>query len=162
MSLSLSGGSDNNYKSFTLSHYGLFNINRVYIAEYDEEGDSPLILHVNEETINSSSLVFGGQLQHVSSYGFGVVTEMLRVEWKHEFENESRDIEAYYVYDPFIDKSVFSAPSDDPDRDYFSVGLGMTTVLPMGIQLFAYYENIINLQYYSNQSFTVGIRMERF
>lgn len=162
MSFSLNVGNDNSYKSFSLSHYGQLDMRRVYIAEYDEEGVSPLILHVNEETVDSASFILGAQLQHASSLGFGVVTEMIRFEWEHQFENESREVEAYYVYDPFEDKSVFAAPSDDPDQDYFTLGVGLTTVLPMGIQLFAYYENLINLKYYSNQSFAVGFRMENF
>lgn len=162
LSLSLSGGSDNTLKSLTFSHYGQFDMSRVYIAQYNEEGDSPLLLHVNEEVVDSTSFTLGTQISHVGSYGFGVVTEMLRLEWRHEFENESRKIEAYYVYDPFEEKSLFAAPSDNPDRDFFSLGVGITTVLPMGFQVFAYYENIINLKHYTNQSFTVGIRMENF
>lgn len=160
VSVSLSGGHEDSFKSYSLSHYLQLDASRVYISEYSEQGNSPLLLHVNNETINSSAFTLGTQITHASSFQLGVITEVVRLEWKHQFESEQREIDAYYVYDPFEEKTTFTAPSDKPDQDFFSLGLGLTGVLPYGFQLFAYYENIFDLAYYTNQSITVGIRMD--
>lgn len=162
MSLSLSGGSDHPIGPFTLSHYGQLDMSSVTIADYNEEGDSPLLLHVAEENISTFSFTLGTQVNRTDGYSFGVITEFIRLDWRHEFDTQGRSVDTYYVYDSFDDKSTFKAPSDKPDADYYSLGGGLSVVLPRGIQVFAYYEKLFDLQYYDNQFFSLGIRAEKF
>lgn len=163
LGISVSGGVDSNVGPLSLSHYAQIDYFRVSIDSYDEKGaESPLLLHVDDESINSLTSVFGVQATLASSTPFGVITDTIRLQWHHQFEDDRRKINANYIYDPYDTKTVFYAPTDNPDRDYFSLGIGVSTVLPMGVQAFAFFEKTLDLEAMSHQAIVVGIRKEKF
>jgi hypothetical protein len=54
----------------------------------------------------------------------------------------------------------FQLPTDQPDRDYFVVGGGLTVVLKHGLQGYAQYIKVLQLQNYSDYVASAGIRYE--
>ncbi len=159
IAISVSAGKEIALNAFTLAPYAKVDLNRIGIDAYDEAG-SAFGLQVDEQTVKSFSSIVGFQVVHADALGFGVITEQLRLEWRHEYEDNSRDISANYVLDPFADKSTFNATTDAPDRDSFIVGAGLTTILPNGLQIFGYVETTFGLADMTNTMFTVGGRME--
>jgi len=156
----VSAGHDNSFGSINFSHYGKLSFQQIYVDAYNENSANPLALHIDDDKISSFRSTVGMNLSHIGSYSFGVLTEFLKIEWIHEFENQSRNINASYLYDPFDNPSVFSAPTEEPDRDFFLVSIGLTTVLPMGTQAFFSYENTSGMNRITNHSFVLGARWE--
>ena len=64
-----------------------------------------------------------------------------------------------YLNDP-TGLSTFTAANEDPDRDYFQVGAGLTAVLPGGWSPFANFSSILGLEDLNSYLFTVGVRKE--
>ncbi len=144
---------------------GLFSRISYFEAEIDgyseSGGDSALELEIKEQDVESLLLSLGGQVSKAFSKDFGIIVPQLRVEYLHEFLDDSRSITARYVHDPFNDgTTLFSVPTDDPDRNYFSVAAGLSTVFSGGKQAFINYETTVALDDITNHSIIVGFRGE--
>jgi outer membrane lipase/esterase len=87
-----------------------------------------------------------------------VFVPQIMAEWRHEFEDDSRNIKARYIHD--VTNTSFSVPTDDPDRDYFALGAGLSVLLGRGIGAFFNYETALGLKRITHHQFTAGFRME--
>ncbi len=125
---------------------------------------SGLALQVDEQDIESFTSVLGGQVTYAFSTGFGILTPHLRLDWVHEYANDDGDITAHILNvpdDPEVTQfNTIVIPTDDPDRDYFNLGLGLSTVFPRGILGFVDYETVLGLSDVTVHQITGGIRME--
>lgn len=143
--------------------YGRAQAYRSRIDGYSETSStgSGLELEVKEQVINSAEMTLGAQISRSLSRSYGVLVPQARVEYFHEFENDSRGITARYIHDPFNNGAyLFSVPTDNPDRDFFTVGLGVSAVLQSGTQMFAFYETTAGLDDMTNHSVIFGVRGE--
>jgi len=143
------------------SSYGRLAYNRIEINGYSESSatDSALELAVGEQSIESLATTLGAQTSKAISTGFGIFIPHLQIEYHHEFKDDSRNLSARYVNDPFGD-TFFVVPTDDADRNYFTVGGGLSAALISTIQLFTYYETTIGLNDIENNLVVVGVRGE--
>ena len=80
------------------------------------------------------------------------------MEWHHEFENDSRSIVTKYANDPF--DTFFISTTDDPDEDFFVIGLGVSAVFKGGTQAFIFLESVLELEDVTNNVITIGGRRE--
>ncbi|VAW83999.1 hypothetical protein MNBD_GAMMA16-201 [hydrothermal vent metagenome] len=147
--------------AWELSSYGRLAYSHVEIDGYSESSatNSALELAVGEQSIESITTTLGLQTSKAISTEFGILTPHLQVEYHHEFKDDSRNLSARYVNDPFGD-TFFVVPTDDADRNYFTVGGGLSAVLISAIQLFAYYETTVGLSDIENNLVVVGVRGE--
>ena len=131
------------------------------IDAYSEESAnaSALELQVQEQSITSLTSTLGVQISDARSFSQGVWVPQMMIEYHHEFKDDSRNINARYVNDPFGD-SFFSVSTDDADSNYFGLGLGASVVLQNGQQLFAYYERTLGLDNLDDNLVTFGYRGE--
>lgn len=143
------------------SSYSRLAYNRIEIDGYSESSatGSALELAVGEQSIESLTTTLGTQVSKAISTGFGILVPHLQAEYHHEFKDDSRNLSARYVNDPFGD-TFFVVPTDDADRNYFTVGGGLSAVLVSTVQLFAYYETTIGLSDIENNLVVVGARGE--
>jgi outer membrane autotransporter protein len=81
-----------------------------------------------------------------------------RAEWIHEFDNDARTVGATYVFDP--NSTPLLARTNEPDRDYGLLGLGVSAVLPKGYQAFLDYQGLVGFRDLSSHRFLAGLRME--
>jgi uncharacterized protein with beta-barrel porin domain len=81
-----------------------------------------------------------------------------RMEWEHEFSNGSRELSAQFVHDP--SSSTFTITTDEPDRDYLNVGLGVSVVAAEGRSGFLYYETRIDQDNITQNWIKAGVRLE--
>jgi len=102
--------------------------------------------------------VLGAQVSYAFSQSFGVLVPQGQVGWVHEFENDSEQFSAVYVDDP--NQNQLLAETNDPDRDYFELGLGVSAVFKRGTQAFVYYDTVLGFDDVTDHVFTVGGRME--
>ncbi len=160
LTLSLGAGYQWNTGPWNLEPYARLTYLDVDVDGYRESGAeaSGLNLNVDGQDWKSFTSVVGARVSRSLSHSFGVVVPQARVAWVHEFENNSEEITATYIADPR--QNVLRATSDEPDRDYFKLGLGLSVVLPGGAQLFVNYDTVLGLDGYSQYVVSLGGRIE--
>jgi outer membrane lipase/esterase len=136
-----------------------------YQEEIDNEDDGfGWVLDVDSQDVESLISVLGGQVSYAISTGFGVLLPQVRFEWQHEFEDDSRTITARFVHDPGDPETNQRTPinytTDDPDRDFFNVGAGLSATFRGGVAAFVYYETVLGLDDVTAHSFVLGVRKE--
>lgn len=160
--LTLSAGGGYNFNQGALSYgpYVRLTYLNVDVDGYNESGagTTGLNLSVDGQDWTSLTSVLGGQLAYAVSSDFGVWSPQARVAWVHEFENDAQVFEATYIADPR--NNVLRASTDEPDRNYFELGLGVSAVLQSGTQLFFNYETILGFSDLTDHVLTLGGRME--
>jgi len=156
----LTAGYRQNYGAWTVSGFAGTRYINADVGAFDEKGGaSPeLNLRVDSQDFESLKTILGGRVSFASSQSFGVFVPTFRAEWVHEFQNDSRTVNAVFINDPF--STPFAVPTDNPDRDYFKVGGGISFVVKNGIQGFVDYEATLGLDDISNHVVTVGGRYE--
>jgi uncharacterized protein with beta-barrel porin domain len=83
---------------------------------------------------------------------------MVRAEYIHEFENNSRSIRARFIQD--TNNTVFNILTDSPDRDYIVASAGISAQFIHGISLFVNYDTVQAHSYINNHNFSGGMRFE--
>ncbi|MCH8505142.1 MAG: autotransporter outer membrane beta-barrel domain-containing protein [Ectothiorhodospiraceae bacterium] len=131
---------------------------RARIDSYRERGAEGLDLEVQRQTVESFTSAVGAQLAYTVGLPFAVLIPQARAEWIHEFSNSGRRVETRYVNDP--DRNVLAVRSDDPDRDYFRLGVGVSLVTRTGTQAYLDYETLQGLKDIESHQITAGIRLE--
>ena len=127
-SIGSSVGYDFSMAGFTFGPTARVAYVRIHIDGYQETGAGPSNSRVGSQTVESVTTDLGGQINYAISFGWGVLSPLLRFEWEHEYKGGSRIVNAGLVSDPAT--SVAFATSK-PDRDYFNLGAGITATLPV-------------------------------
>lgn len=161
-SFSLSAGYDFTVRGFTFGPYGRLNYLKADIDAFQESIDNTnpgfgLSLAIEEQDVESLTWVLGGQASYALSTRFAVLVPQLRFEWEHEFLNDRRNITARFVSDPTNTPIVLV--TDEPDRDFFNFGAGLSAVFPRGVSTFVYYETVLALRDVTAHKVAVGVRL---
>ena len=154
--VSATAGYQFNVKALTFGPYVQANWQRAEVDAYTETG-SGFALSVNDQTVKSFTSVVGVSADYAISTSFGIISPSVRVEWEHEFDNDSRVVVAQFASDP---GSFMNLATAKPDRDFFNVGFGVSTTLPQGITAFADFEILLGHEDLDNHTITVGARMQ--
>jgi outer membrane autotransporter protein len=136
-----------------------------YTEQLQDENASPgfgLALSVDDQEVTSLKTNLGIQISHAFSTSKGVITPYINMDWEHEFDNDARVITAKFaeVSSAFDTFNTISIVTEDPDRDYANLGLGVATVLPGGVQIFCDYSTILFHDYASLHTVVAGVRFE--
>ncbi len=158
LSASVGLGYDAAVGSWTLGGFGRLDYVDVSIDGFDETGAPGFNLSVGAQDVESLVASLGFQLGYAASVGWGVVQPTMRLGLHHQLEDDSRPIQASFVEDP--GGTVFAIPTDDPDRDYFQLGLGLSAVFRGGRQAFVFYEKDLDRDDLNLYLITVGLRLE--
>ncbi|MDO6460441.1 autotransporter outer membrane beta-barrel domain-containing protein [Granulosicoccaceae sp. 1_MG-2023] len=156
--VSLGVGSEYNFGAVSLAPYLRAQYLDVEVDGFTETGAQGLNLRVSDQSIESVTSSLGVRLSRVSNTGFGVLVPQARLEWVHEYSDDVREVETVYANDPR--ENVLLTVTDEPDRDYFSLGLGASAVLRNGIQMFADVRTLMGLRDFSETQMTLGARFE--
>lgn len=116
-------------------------------------------LEIEERTVRSLQSALGVKLSSTISSAVGVFVPYVAFQWIHEFKNDSPDITAKYVADPF-DASTFFIPTENPDRNYGTVLLGSSATFPNNWSGFAQFMTAVGLSNVKNHGFVVGVRKQ--
>jgi len=87
-----------------------------------------------------------------------VLLPQVRLEWEHEFKNDARLLTARFVNDPLRQAIRFT--TDNPDRNYVNIGVGLSATFRGGISAFIDYETVVALANVTRHDITVGMRGE--
>ncbi|MES9991400.1 MAG: autotransporter domain-containing protein [Candidatus Thiodiazotropha sp.] len=163
-SFNLSAGYEYRRNALTLTPYGRLSYTRVDIDSYTEQATNPAapgigsVLHIEDQALKSMVLALGGNLSYNISTANAVFVPQLRFEWEHELKDDSRLINARFVHDPT--SSMFALETDEADRDYFSLGLGMSAVFSQGRSGYIFYETRLDQDDVTLHRINAGVRIE--
>ena len=115
-------------------------------------------LALDSQDVESLTTVLGGRASYAISTGLGVLLPQVRVEWEHEFKNDSRLITARFINDP--QRQPISFTTDNPSRNYANLGVALSATFRGGIAAFIDYETVVGLANVSRHDITLGIRGE--
>jgi uncharacterized protein with beta-barrel porin domain len=115
-------------------------------------------LALDSQDVESFTTVLGGRASYAISTGLGVLLPQVRIEWEHEFKNDSRILTAQFVNDPQRQPIRFT--TDSPDRDYANIGVALSATFRGGIAAFVDYQTVLALANVSRHDITLGIRGE--
>jgi len=158
LTISLGGGYDFARGPLSFSPYGRINYIRTEIDGYTEDTNTGLELVYKDQDAESLSTVVGGQLSYAISKPYGVFLPTLRFDWTHEFRDDSRFITASFLNDPT--QGRFKIETDDPDRDYFLLGLGVAATFRGGRSAYFNYEYLLGQDDLDQESVAAGFRMD--
>ena len=147
-SISVGVGYDFAVQGFTITPLARLEYSRINIDGYQEAINNTangfgLALAFNDQHVDSLVSVLGGQASYAISTGIGVLLPQLRVEWRHEFENDARSITSRFVNDPARTPLVLG--TDDPDRDFVILGTSLSATFRGGVAAFVSYETVVGL-----------------
>ena len=146
-------------KGFELNPYAQVSYTRLEIEGYSESGAGGLNMSVDNQDSESLESVLGASATYAWSQPFGILKPLLRAEWHHEFKENSHTIETRFVNDISRDTNILKIRTDKPDRDFATVGIGLTGVFDSGLQVFATYETLLAQQNTSSHKFRAGLRL---
>ena len=129
--------------------------NTVYLQGLTADDAS---LDVKGQTVESLVTALGTRVSYAVNTSIGVFMPTVHADWRHEALNGRRNIKAQFLNDP--SNTIFFIPTDDPDRDYFALGAGVSATFRKGLAAFLEYEGIVGLRDITNHNFTAGIRLE--
>ncbi len=145
-------------ENYTWSPYFNFSWADTNIESYNESGYSGLELAIGKQSVESVESVMGFDFNKSVSSDAGVLVPQLRFEYHHEFNDSRQNVKASYLYD--TTHTVWKAPSDRADRNYFLAGAGISVVSAGGYQSFLYYETAQDLRNMKTYLVLVGVRGE--
>ncbi|PVV27326.1 MAG: hypothetical protein B6D79_02995, partial [gamma proteobacterium symbiont of Ctena orbiculata] len=88
------------------------------------------------------TLNLGGKVSYTHSADWGVLIPYARLDWMHEFEDDSQIITAYFVEDPA--GLGIDIQTDDPDRDYLRLRFGTSAQFQNGVVGFIDFGTILS------------------
>ena len=157
-SISLGVGSEYQSGAVSFAPYVRAQYLDVEVDGFTEEGADGLNLRVSDQTIESITSTAGFRISTVANTGFGVLVPQGRLEWIHEYSDDVREVETVYANDPR--ENVLLTVTDEPDRDYFSMGLGVSAVMKNGVQMFVDLRTLMGMSDFTDTQMTIGARLE--
>ena len=122
-----------------------------------EEGDTGLELRYNNLDQTSVQSSLGVQASVGFETAYGVVVPQAAVAWVHEYANSDRYIDAQLVEAPAAPSFTFQR--EPPARDWASIGVGVSAVLPNGLQPFVQFATIQGNENFVTYGGTAGVRL---
>ncbi|MEW8279166.1 MAG: autotransporter domain-containing protein [Candidatus Thiodiazotropha sp.] len=104
------------------------------------------------------TLNLGGKVSYTHSADWGVLIPYARLDWLHEFEDDSQVITAHFIEDPA--GMGIEIQTDDPDRDYLRLRFGTSAQFQNGVVGFIDYGTILAHSEWSSHTISAGLRME--
>lgn len=104
------------------------------------------------------TLQLGGRVSYAQSTSWGVLIPYGRLDWLHEFKDNAQIITGYFVDDP--GGNPIDIYTDDPDRDYLRLRLGLSAQLQEGVSGFIDYGTILANSQWSGNTISAGFRIE--
>jgi outer membrane lipase/esterase len=151
--------------AITLDLYAGFDYQKLDIDGFEESerdnlnqpGVTPgLALVFDDQDVDSFQSIVGVMLRRAVNTGFGVLVPYAGVEWRHEFSNDSRDVD--YAYKFAVTPVSFRTPTDDADSDFFELTAGLSAQFANRLFGFVQYNYTAGLRNVNANLVTIGLR----
>lgn len=159
LALSVGGGYEFTSKNGASAEVSL-RLHRIAstIDGYTETGADALNLALRDQDIRVLSSSLGTRGSWPLSLKWGVLIPQLDMSWEHELNGGAHKITGSFVNDPFA--TPFTFKTDDPDRNYFQLGLGVSAIIPGGKTAFLQYQTNLGRDHYRDYNVALGARVE--
>jgi outer membrane lipase/esterase len=134
-SVNAGGGYDLALGALTVGPYAHVSYINLDIDAFSEQGGLGWGMRFPDQEIDSVTTTLGAQLSYAVSTPFGVLLPHVRGEWHHEFEDDSRNIAVRFLGDT-TSGLPFNIVTEDPDRNYYNFGAGVSGTFARGISAF--------------------------
>lgn len=140
------------------------NYTRNAVDGYTESMSSPLdpggslALTMDDETYTSFTSRAGFILANALSTEVGVFVPQVSIDWVHEFANDQQQITTRYVND--LSGTRWVTESDEPDRNYFDIGLGVSAQFAQGRSGFVSFNRVVGYDDIDSYTVSGGVRIE--
>jgi outer membrane autotransporter protein len=104
------------------------------------------------------TLNLGAKIDYTQSLAQGVLISYARLNWTYEFKDNAQILSAHFVSDPEANKITIS--TDNPDKSYWQLGLGVSMLLQDGVVGFVDYNTLIGNDDWSQRNISLGARVE--
>lgn len=158
-------GWDYNSGPWTFGPNASLSYSDTSIDGYAEQGDSGLELQYSGQDNITSTAGLGFHGSRVFLMNWGVLIANVNGNYYREFKNQNGIIRASFVHDPFrLDStnptSEMLIISDIPDRNYFSLGLGLAAQFKYGLSGFIDYQTLLAADDIRSRELAFGLRYE--
>jgi outer membrane autotransporter protein len=165
LTFSAAGGYGFDFGQFHLEPYGSLEYSDITIDAFTERdiNDDGKDFEVDEQDIESLEASLGVKFVYTFLPSFGVISPYVDIEWRNQFENDPRTIEAVFNGSSAVvdtDKARFKIDTDEVDDQYYVIAVGVSAVLPGGFQGYLTYRTIEDLDFYTHRVISGGIRYE--
>ncbi|MEQ1638507.1 MAG: autotransporter outer membrane beta-barrel domain-containing protein [Methylococcales bacterium] len=156
--VAMTSGFNFNMGGLTLTPQVRVDYTSTHVDALNEQGGAGWALHVDQQSFESLQTAAGLQLAYAVNLPWAVIIPTARAEYIHEFQNDSRNIRAFYLGDP--SQTRFNILTDTPDRDFIVASAGLSAQFAHGISAFVNYDTVQAHSYINNHNFSGGVRME--
>lgn len=158
-SLSVGGGYDFYHENISFGPLVRINYIKADIDSYAESTTTGFELDYASQDVESLTTTLGGQISYAISTSKGIFTPQLIFEWAHEFKNDSRFITASFLYDTSGAALPFNLQTDDPERNYLNLGVGLSATFAAGKSAFIFYETNLQRDDIDVDTISAGLRL---
>jgi len=127
------------------------------LAGYEETGTTGLELIYDNQNISSLTTTAGVFASVAISTRWGVLVPQATAEYVHEFLNDQRTVGFRFV--DTLSRPRFLFQTDNPDRNFFNLGLGAVFVLPGGMSTFVNVRELVGYSTRRATNVTAGLRL---
>ncbi len=157
---SVNAGIQSSRGPWTLAAHAGFNVAHLdtdTFAENDRNGTGleMVVAHSDRKSVIG---LLGVQAQRVISTTNGVVAPQFNVTYHHEFESDAPEANAQFVLDP--NETVYAMEGTRTDRNYLSVGIGLSWILPNGWMPYVNADTLVGYRDRDRYRLSAGLRKE--
>lgn len=159
ISVSVAGGRNFNYGTWTLSPYGRVDYAHIEIDGFTERmaqtaaAGNGLALRVDDQEFDSLMVSVGGSV--VGQWGERFFPQV-EFEYVHEFKNNNDPTFATFVND--ASNTPIILLTDNPDRNFFNIAAGITAVITDNLSGYARYQALLGYKDLDVQAVEFGLR----
>jgi outer membrane lipase/esterase len=164
LSFSIGGGYAMPFDAFTFTPLARIDYLRNEVDSFHETMSNTaavggsMSMAIDSATYKSFTSHVGAQISRAFSYSGGVILPQIRLDWIHEFENDQKQVGARFIND--INNTPFFVLTNNPDRDYFDLGLSVSAQFAHGRSAFLEYDTLLGFENVNYHAVNAGVRLE--
>lgn len=116
-----------------------------------------LALRIGKQKARSSTLSFGSDIQYTLQQSWGLLVPQAHIHAIYEFDNDAHALTGQFLN--ASSQQSFQFLTDQPDRVYFNLGVGVTAQFAPGKMLYINYEKVADLSNINWYAINVGLRL---
>ena len=159
LTVGLGAGYENHIKDTSFGNYVRINYTKVDIDSFTESGAGVYNTQIDDQDLSSFEGVVGFNVSKVVDHSWGVLIPQIRLELVHEFENESRIVNARFT--GAVNNGITTnlmLPSDRPDRTYINLSLAASAQFSHGRSGFVQYTGLFGQNDIDEHGLELGVR----
>lgn len=125
--------------------------------DFTEHGSTGLELRYSGLDQTSVQTSLGVQGTIAIRRSFGLLLPQAAVAWVHEFANDARNVQAQFL--EASPSPEFTFKREPPARDWANIGVGITAILPNGLQPFVQFATMQGNKNFASYGGTAGVRL---